>query len=309
MIRTILFVPVLACASLLNAGAADYPPMNSDSPPPFIPLASGQPVLADPPKSLAATGVIIADGDSIAFLGDSLTALGVEHKPNGYVNLVMEGLKQAGVNATAIPAGIGGNTSRDMLVRLESDVIAKKPVWMTLNSGINDTFPLSVEEFGETLAKIVERAEAAGIKVILLNTTIGAGEDLGAADTIKRAQFCGEFKKLAEAKNLPLVDLNAAMTHELQKRQAAGYKGLQLTYDGTHLNGVGNQIVAEEVLRTMGVPDSDLTAAVARWQSYPSAVGMPTVSINDFLRLKMDAKKRGLSVETLAAEILTSCAK
>jgi lysophospholipase L1-like esterase len=66
--------------------------------------------------------VVIKDGDSIAFMGDSLTQLGYVHKPNGYIHLVIEGLKQAGVNAVPIPAGVGGNTTRDMLARLDRDV-------------------------------------------------------------------------------------------------------------------------------------------------------------------------------------------
>jgi len=48
---------------------------------------------------LAVGEVIIKDGESIAFLGDSITYLGNAQKPTGYVNLVMEGLKAAGVKA------------------------------------------------------------------------------------------------------------------------------------------------------------------------------------------------------------------
>ena len=132
---------------------------------------------------------MIKDGDSIAFMGDSITQLGNLQKPNGYVNLVIEGLKAAGVNAVSIPAGVGGNTTRHMLARLEKDVIAKKPVWMTLNSGINDAGPLSVEEFGANLTKIVDQAGAAGIKVILMTTTVGAGENLDAPSSLKCLKF------------------------------------------------------------------------------------------------------------------------
>ena len=42
---------------------------------------------------LAAGEIAIKDGDSIAFMGDSLTQLGFTQKPNGYVHLVIEGLK------------------------------------------------------------------------------------------------------------------------------------------------------------------------------------------------------------------------
>ncbi|MFA6293622.1 MAG: GDSL-type esterase/lipase family protein [Victivallales bacterium] len=258
---------------------------------------------------LPAGDLVIKDGDSIAFMGDSLTQLGYIQKPNGYVHLVIEGLKQAGVNAVPIPAGIGGNTTRHMLARIDKDVIEKKTVWMTLNSGINDTGPLSVEEFGANLAKIVDKASAAGIKVILMNTTIGAGENMESPESLKRLKFCEEFKKLAKERNLLLVDLNTVMSKELTERKNDGVKGLKLTYDGTHLNGLGNQIVAAEILRTLGVSESDIATLRKRWNDYPFAVGMPEVSINDYLKLKAAADKNGKTVDEYVSEILTNSVK
>ena len=258
---------------------------------------------------MSAGEVVIKDGDSIAFMGDSLTQLGYLHKPNGYIHLVIEGLKQAGVNAVPIPAGIGGNTTQHMLARLDKDVIEKKPVWMTLNSGINDTGPLSVEEFGANLAKIVDKATAAGIKVILMNTTVGAGENMESPESLKRLKFCEEFKKLAKERNLLLVDLNTVMSKELAERKQDGIKGLKLTYDGTHLNGLGDQIVAAEILRTLGVPEPDISILRKRWNDYPFAVGTPEVSVNDYLNLKASAEKNGRTVDEYVSELLTNSMK
>jgi lysophospholipase L1-like esterase len=252
---------------------------------------------------------IINNGDSIAFLGDSITYLGYRHKPNGYIHLVIEGLKQAGVEATAIPAGIGGNTSKHMLARLDKDVIAKKPVWMTLNCGVNDSPRLSVEEFAANIATIVAKAKAAGIKVILMNTTIGAGENLTAKSSLKRLTFCEEFKKLADKENLLLVDLNSAMTREIKQRREDAQKGKALTFDGTHLNGLGNQIVAEEILRKLGVSEADLATLRKRWSDYPEAVGMPKVSLKTYLALQAGAAKNGRSVRAHAGDILTNSVK
>lgn len=253
--------------------------------------------------------VVIKDGDSIAFMGDSLTQLGYVHKPNGYIHLVIEGLKQAGVNAVPIPAGIGGNTTRDMLARLDRDVIAKKPVWMTLNSGINDAPRLSVEEFEEYLTKIVDRATGAGIKVILLTTTIGSGENTESPDSLKRLKFCEAFRKLATERKLILVDLNTVMTRELTERKKDGVKGLKLTYDGTHLNGIGNQIVAAEILRALGVSETDVTALRKRWDDYPFAAGMPDVSVNDYVKLGAAADKAGVTVDEYVSRVLTGSVK
>jgi len=258
---------------------------------------------------LSAGEIVIKDGDSIAFMGDSLTQLGYVHKPNGYIHLVIEGLKAAGVTAVPISAGIGGNTTRHMLARLEKDVIAKKPVWMTLNSGINDAGPVSVEEFGANITKIVDQASAAGIKVILMTTTIGAGENLTAPSSLKCLKFCEEFRKLAKARNLILVDLNAVMAQELTVRKQDGVKGLKLTYDGTHLNGLGNQIVAAEILKALGVPEPQIAALRKRWNDYPFAVGMPEVSVNAYVKLKVAADRNGKTIDEHVNGILTDSVK
>ena len=257
----------------------------------------------------AVSEIAIKEGDSIAFMGDSITEQGNTFKPNGYIHLVIEGMKQAGVNAIPIPAGHGGNTSRDMLARLEKDVIARKPVWLTLNSGINDSPKLSVKEFRENITKIVDQAGAAGIKVVLLTTTIGAGESLDSPETLKRLKFCEEFRILAKARHLILVDLNTAMARELTVRKQDGVKGLKLTFDGTHLNGLGNQIVATEILKALGVEDADIGVLRTRWNDYPFAVGRPEVSINEYLKLKATAAKRGQSVEELVSATLTDSVK
>ena len=258
---------------------------------------------------LAAGEVVIKDGDSIAFMGDSLTYLGNLHKPNGYVNLVIEGLKSAGVNATSIPAGIGGNTTRDMLARLDRDVISKKPTWMTLNSGINDSPRMELEEFSANLAKIVDQATAAGIKVILITTTIGSGENLESTEVAKRATFAEAFRKLGKERGLIVVDMNTVMARELTERKKEGVKGLLLTYDGTHLNGLGNQIMAGEVLRGMGVPDAKIAELRKRWDDYPFAVAMPEVSVNDYIKLKALADKNGKTIDEEVSEVLTRSVK
>ncbi|WPJ97343.1 GDSL-type esterase/lipase family protein [Coraliomargarita algicola] len=257
---------------------------------------------------LARGNVVIKDGDSIAFLGDSLTQLGYAHQPNGYLHLVIEGLEHAGVQATAIPAGVGGHTTRDMLQRLDRDVISKHPTWMTLNSGINDSPRMDLAEFSANIAEIVDRSTAAGIKVILITTTIGSGENLDSPETAKRKTFAEAFKQLGQERGLIVVDMNTVMARELRKRQFEGIQGLKLTYDGTHLNGLGNQIMAAEILRALGVAESDLAELRAKWNDYPFAVAQPKISLRDYAKMKLLAEENGLSVEAQVSKVLTDLA-
>ena len=62
--------------------------------------------------------VAVKSGEKIAFMGDSITQDGASG-PGGYVHLVISGLKAVGVLAQAIPAGISGHKSNDMLKRLK----------------------------------------------------------------------------------------------------------------------------------------------------------------------------------------------
>ena len=56
--------------------------------------------------------LIVKDGDTLAFLGDSITQQGQE-KTDGYVNLVLRSLAIEGVNVKPVKAGISGNTDGD----------------------------------------------------------------------------------------------------------------------------------------------------------------------------------------------------
>ncbi|MBO5941441.1 MAG: hypothetical protein J6R18_09640, partial [Kiritimatiellae bacterium] len=121
--------------------------------------------------------VCIKNGDTIAFMGDSITHQGNKY-PAGYVNLVMKGLKMCGVSANKIPAGIGGHKSVQMNERLDRDVISKKPQWMTFSCGVNDVWHdkkgkgVSLEKYKKLVGDIFDRCAAAGIEVIVLTATM-----------------------------------------------------------------------------------------------------------------------------------------
>jgi len=66
----------------------------------------------------------VKSGDAIAFLGDSINQQG-NQAPGGYIHLVVDGLKAAGVEVKAIGAGISGHKSDNMLARVEKDVVEK----------------------------------------------------------------------------------------------------------------------------------------------------------------------------------------
>ena len=75
--------------------------------------------------------IVIQKGEKVAFLGDSITQAGA--RQGGYCWLVVDTLNKAGLEVTPVYAGISGHKSNQMLARLEKDVLAHKPNWMTLS--------------------------------------------------------------------------------------------------------------------------------------------------------------------------------
>jgi lysophospholipase L1-like esterase len=262
---------------------------------------------------------IVKTGESIAFLGDSITYFGAyskyasnyygEDNPGGYVRLIGSGLAAQGINVTLIPAGIGGNTSTYMLGRLERDVLSKKPTWMTLSAGVNDVMHRAVEleDYKTAMTAILDRCQAAGVKVIVLTAT-QIGLPITGAANVKLAGYNDFLRETAKARNLPLADVNAAMAAEQAAFEKAGIKRA-LTTDGVHMNIYGDLMMAKTVLAAMGLNERQLAVAQAKWNEGPDIFQSTTklkLSLKDFGALEAYAAKQNKSVDAVVAELTTN---
>ena len=222
----------------------------------FLVLA-GQ-MIADP---------IVKDGDTIAFLGDSITQLG-HGKPLGYVNLVMKGFEVAGVKVSKINAGISGHKSDNMRGRLQHDVLDKKPQWMTLSCGVNDVWHgargVPLDAYRANISNILDRCAEAGVGVVVLTSTM-IREDPD-NDLNKKLAAYNEFLRAeAAARKLPLADLNAQM-QALLKTYPPEQTGNKLTVDGVHMAWDGDRMMARGILLAFGVPESKIPEIEAAWR-------------------------------------------
>jgi len=212
----------------------------------------------------------VKDGEKIAFMGDSITAAGA--KPKGYVSLTIKGLEANGVKATAIPAGISGHKSNQMLARLEKDVLSKKPDWMTLSCGVNDVWHgakgVSLEDYKVNITKIVDQCQAAGVKVMILTATMI--KEAQTNDLNQKLVPYNEFlRTLAAEKKCLLADLNADMQAAIAKA-GPDKKGNLLTSDGVHMNPAGNEMMALGVLKAFGLNEEQLEKAKKSWEAIPT---------------------------------------
>jgi len=254
--------------------------------------------------------MLIKNGAVVAFVGDSITQFG--NRPDGFVHLVMDGLKRGGITAKALPEGIGGNKSDDILKRLPG-ILRKKPDWIVLQCGTNDVGHgergVKLDDYKINIAAILEAAEAAAVHVMLVTPSMHT-ENPDSANNLKLDGYCDFIRTQAAERGLPLADWNLVQ-HETIRRQSS-IKGLKVTIDNLHLNGYGNRALAETLLAAFGMEKEKIAILSKGWADIPSMAPVLNawnnpqykISINDYEILYRAAAKEGKSVEELVKKIV-----
>ena len=250
-------------------------------------------------------GLAVKSGDSIAFLGDSITQFG--NNANGYVNLVMDGLAVLGVQAKKIPAGISGNKSNDMLARVDRDCLSKKPTFMALSCGVNDVWHadwgkgVPLEEYKANISAILDKAAASNVEVVVLSPTL-IGEDHLNAKNRKLDPYVAWLREEAYRRGLRYEDLTTRMRDHLrylqyvdQKLGGSG-KGNMATVDGVHMNYHGNMMMACGVLNALGVTQEQMDVVWKSWRERPGTMNIEVkLSLEEQENMRKQADGKPLS--------------
>lgn len=187
----------------------------------------------------------------IIFFGDSITQMGV--KPGGYVDLIKKSLSSS---YEIIGAGVSGNKIYDLYLRLEDDVLNKKPDLVVIYVGVNDVWHKQTSHTGTDQDKFVKfyqalinKIKSADAKIVLVTPAVIGEKKVGTNDNdAELDQFCTEIRQLAAKNKLPLVDLRKLFTdYDLANNPQDLPKGI-LTVDGVHLNEKGNKALADALL-------------------------------------------------------------
>ncbi|MDQ0641587.1 lysophospholipase L1-like esterase [Pedobacter sp. W3I1] len=188
----------------------------------------------------------------IIFFGDSITQQGLSK--NGYVTLIKKSLDSTKYDV--IGAGIGGNKVYDLYLRLEDDVLNKKPDLVVIYVGINDVWHKQSSHTGTDYDKylkfyqaLINKIQGVGSKVVLVTPSVVGEKKDGTneldADLNKYAEG---IRTLAAKNNLPVCDLRKVFTeYEAKNNPEDKEKGI-LTVDRVHLNETGNKLVADQLL-------------------------------------------------------------
>lgn len=253
--------------------------------------------------ALTGSELKIKNGESLAFLGDSITQQGWTN-PYGYLHLVGTALKSKGVEIKIIPAGISGHKSTNMNARMERDVVKKNPVWMTLSCGVNDVWHgahgVSLDRYKKEITSILDKADKAGIKVIILTATM-IKEDAQNELNKKLIPYNEFLRQIARERKYLLADLNADMQKIVAESKAKNpkYRGNFLTSDGVHMADAGNEMMARGILKQFGMTDAELDKVKEEvWKKIPTRQ-LPRVYLTreEEAALYRKAKAAGLSPE------------
>lgn len=215
------------------------------------------------------------NGDRVVFMGNSITDGGHYHS---YIWLYYM-THFPNVRIQCFNAGIGGDISKQMLERIDSEVFAKKPTVMTLTFGMNDTgyqlflavkadslyqlkINASLSSFDRIVALLQQHREikkiligsspydeTSKIKMLLLSGKNAALLKIGADE-----------KQVAKDNNWGFVDFNAPMTQINQQQEQKDSSFSMQDADRIHPTNDGQMVMAYLFLNAQGLSGKKVAA-------------------------------------------------
>ena len=195
----------------------------------------------------------------VILFGDSITQAGVG--PNGYITKMKETLEKQGIKDKyqLIGAGIGGNKVYDLYLRMEDDVLSQKPDVVVIYIGVNDVWHKAssgtgtdADKFTGFYTAIIKKLQSQGIKVICCTpAAIGERYDNSNQQDGDMNHYSNIIRNIASKFDCPLVDLRKEFQAYNVKNNPQNKESGILTTDRVHLNEIGNQLVADLMLKAI----------------------------------------------------------
>lgn len=182
-------------------------------------------------------------------LGDSITGstnLALYPKWSDILQAIFESAAKD-KEITVLNRGIAGNTTRQVLDRLEEDVIKEIPDLVTLLIGGNDRGEdsgIDPEETRKNIEEIIGRIEKTGAKILLLNYHLIIHPEYDNQVWKHLVKSNGIIRNVAHEKGLPLLEMDKPMQEALNYRT---HEELVFLTDGVHLHPGGEMVYAREV--------------------------------------------------------------
>jgi lysophospholipase L1-like esterase len=219
----------------------------------------------------------------IIFLGDSITEAGVYDKKvgieyngelvypeyTGFITFLSQSIPE---KTELVGKGISGDKVSDLLTRYKKDVIDLDPDIVFIYIGINDVWHKydfgtgsDIDLYENGLRQIISEIQKIGSRVVLCTPTV-IGENHGDftlaneyvehyrdAKTMEDMNndldaFSDVVRKLSSEYNTGLIDLRKVFISYISENNPTNKPSGILTYDGVHLNDLGNKLVADQMI-------------------------------------------------------------
>ena len=263
-----------------------------------------------PSPSIRANDFALRDGDTVVFLGDSITAARTYGKfIENYTLLRYPNRKVRFINA-----GFGGDTAEGGLKRLERDVFAHKATVLTVAFGMNDIgWGVYADEehkrkYLDAVRGIVTACRERGVRVYLCSAAV-TGADPAKSEESFLQKMCDEGMALSKSLGGEAIDVQRSM-RDIQKRVWGWNEKLKEinknkddakqdslhAADGVHLNDLGQLAMAFAILKGLGAP-ADVSSATLDFadEKVMSSVGCEVSKIRrDGERLEFTRLDSGL---------------
>ena len=173
----------------------------------------------------------------IAALGSSSTeGVGASSKKACYPSQLQAELDRRfpGKSFHVANLGVGGQLARDMLARIDTQVLPQKPSLVIWQTGVNDALRnVGIDGFRAALARGVDKILAQGVDVVLLDMQyFPRGEKLPAYKEYLRV-----MRQVAEERKIPILHRYDIMKHFVTTAQFT--QAQMLSSDKFHQNDFG----------------------------------------------------------------------
>lgn len=161
--------------------------------------------------------------------------------PNQMLKLLKDRYHFAVINV--IVTAIGGEDSEQGAARFQSDVLSHKPDVLFIDYGLNDR-GIGLEKAKICWQKMIEMAQSAGIKVILLTPSPDLKVDMSNPEN-QLNLHANQIRQLAKQYNTGLVDSYAVFDNKRRQGQNLD----QYMSQRNHPNEAGHTLIAGELIK------------------------------------------------------------
>ncbi len=212
----------------------------------------------------------LRDGDTVAFLGDSITAARTYGKLVENYTL----LRYPDRQVRFFNVGRGGDTAAGGLARLQADVFDRGATVLTVAYGVNDigwgtkADDEHRQKYLDSIRDIVLRCKEKNVRVFICSAAATAADpEKSETDFLKK--MCDDGMQIARDNGAGAIDVQGVMrdiqrkmkmANEREKPADPAKKHTLHAADGIHLNDLGQVAFAYAVLKGLGAP-AEVSAA------------------------------------------------